>query len=79
METSSRKGLLVSYSETLKAYIAYILERWKTIASGDVKFEEEFAYRKVHEFIPMIEDEEQEAPKVEPGSPKTLIVFNLGP
>jgi hypothetical protein len=39
--------------------------------SRDVKFEEDFASRKSHEPIPVTEDEEQEALKVEPGSPVT--------
>jgi hypothetical protein len=69
LEPSNKKGLFVSYNETSKAYKVYILEKRKTIVSKDVKFEEDFASRKSHEPIPMIRDEEQEAPKVEPGSP----------
>jgi hypothetical protein len=41
------------------------------MVSRDVKFEEEFAYRKSHEPILVIEDEGLEAPKVEPRSPVT--------
>jgi len=37
--------------------------------SKDAKFEEDFEIRKSHEPLPVIEDEEQEALKVEPGSP----------
>jgi hypothetical protein len=37
--------------------------------SRDVKFEEDFASRKSHEPIPMTEDEEREALKVNLGSP----------
>jgi hypothetical protein len=40
----------------------------------DVKFEEYFASNKSHEPIPMIEDEEHEALKVEPRSPMTYKV-----
>jgi hypothetical protein len=69
LEPSSRKGLFVGYSATSKAYKVYILEQRKTIVSRDVKFEEDFACRKSHEPIPMTEDEEQEALKVEPRSP----------
>lgn len=34
----------------------------------DVKFEEDFASKKSHEYILAMEDEEQEAAKVEPNS-----------
>ena len=37
--------------------------------SKDVKFEENFESKKSHEHVPMRDDEEQEAPKVEPMSP----------
>jgi hypothetical protein len=48
-----------------------ILVQRKKVVSRDVKFEEDFASRKSHEPIPVIEDEEQEAPKVEPESPQS--------
>jgi hypothetical protein len=41
--------------------------RGRQVVSRDVKFEEDFASRKSHEPIPVAEDEEQEAPKVELG------------
>jgi hypothetical protein len=69
LEPSSKKGLFVGYSETSKAYKVFIPKQRKTIVSKDVKFEEDFASRKSHEPIPVAEDEEQEASKVEPGSP----------
>ena len=78
LEPSSMKRLFVSYSETSKAYKVYILEQRKTLTSRDVKFEEDFASRKSHEPIPVIEDEEQEASKFEPRSPKTLTISSLG-
>ena len=71
LEPSSKKGLFVGYTETSKSYKIYIRGERKTIVSKDVKFEEEFASKKSHKPIPVIEDEEQEAPKVEPGSPTT--------
>jgi hypothetical protein len=71
LEPSNRKGLFVGYSETSKAYKVYIPEQRKTVVSRDVKFEEDFASRKSHEPIPVTENEEQEALKVEPGSPKS--------
>jgi hypothetical protein len=37
----------------------------RQFVSMDVKFKEDFASRKSHEPIPVTEDEEQEAPKVE--------------
>jgi hypothetical protein len=42
--------------------------------SMDVKFEEDFASRKSHEPIPVIEDQAFEALKVKPGSPMTCRV-----
>jgi hypothetical protein len=71
LEHSKRKGLFVGYNETPKAYRVYIPEQRKTVVSKDVKFEEAFASRKSHEPVTSIEDEEQEALKVEPGSPLT--------
>jgi hypothetical protein len=58
LEPFNKKGLFVGCSETSKAYKVYILEKRKTIVSRDVKFEEDFASRKSHEAIPLIEDEE---------------------
>ena len=58
MEPSNKKGLFVGYSETSKSYKIYIVGERKTIVSRDVKFEEDFALRKSHEPIPVIEDEE---------------------
>jgi hypothetical protein len=78
LEPSSRKGLFVGYGETSKAYRVYIPEQRKTVVSRDVKFKEDFASKKSHEPIPMTENKPQEAPKVEPGSPKTPAVFNSG-
>jgi hypothetical protein len=68
LEPSSEKGLFVDYNETLKDYKVYIPNKRKTLVSRDVKFEEGFASRKSHDLIPVIVDEEKEAPKVEPGS-----------
>lgn len=56
----------MGYSETSKAYKAYILELRKTVVSVDVKLEEDFASRKCHEPIPVTKDDEQQTPKVEP-------------
>jgi hypothetical protein len=78
LEPSSRKGLFVGYSETSKAYKVYIPEQRKTVVSRDVKFEEDFASKKSHEPIPVTENEEQEAPKVEPRSPKTPTISSSG-
>jgi hypothetical protein len=61
----------VGYSEISKAYRIYIPEKRKIVVSKDVKFEEDFASRKSHEPILVTKDEEQEALKVEPGSPRT--------
>jgi hypothetical protein len=72
LEPSYRKGLFVGYSETSKAYKVYIPKQRNTVVSKDVKFEEDFISRKSHEPTPMAEDEQQEAPKVELGSPRFL-------
>jgi hypothetical protein len=73
LEPSNKKGLFVGYSETSKVYRDYILEHKKTIVSRDVKFEEDISSWNSHEPTLVAEDEEQEAPKVEPGSP---VVFS---
>jgi hypothetical protein len=78
LEPFSRKGLFVGYCETSKAYRVYIPEQRKIVVSRDVKFEEDFASRKSHEPIPVIEDEEHEASKVEPWSPKTQTISSSG-
>jgi len=62
----------VGYNEASKAYKVFIPDQRKTVVSRDVKFED-FASRKSHEPIPVIKDEEQEAPNAELGSPTTYI------
>jgi hypothetical protein len=57
------------HSETSKAYKVYITEQRKTVVSKDIKVKEDFASRKSHEPITMTKDEDQEATKLEPGSP----------
>jgi hypothetical protein len=69
LDPSRRKCLFVGYNETSKAYRVCILEQRKIMVRRDVKFEKDFASRKSHESISVIEDEEQEAWKVELGSP----------
>ena len=64
MEPSNRKGLFVGYIETSEANKIYIPGERKTIVSKDVKFGEDFASKKSHKPIPVIEDEEQESTKV---------------
>ena len=46
------------------------------IVSNDVKLEEDFAFRKLHEPILVTKDEEQETLKVEIGSPKIKNSFH---
>jgi hypothetical protein len=75
LEPSNKKGLFVGYRETSKSYRIYFPTQRKTIVSKDVKFEENFASRKSHEPILVTNDEEEEAPKVDPRSPMT---FNAG-
>jgi hypothetical protein len=62
---SGKKGIFVGYNETSKAYMIFIPMQRKTIVRRDVKFEENLASRKSHELPPVVEDEEQEAPKGE--------------
>jgi hypothetical protein len=69
LEPSNKNGLFVGYSETSKASRVFIPKQRKTIVCQDVNFEEDFASKKSHEPIPVAEDEEQEAPKVETRSP----------
>jgi hypothetical protein len=57
----------MGYSETSKAYRTYIPQQRQILVRGDGKFEQDFALKKSHESIPMIEDEKQEVLKVEPG------------
>lgn len=76
LEPSSKKSFFLGYNETSKPCKVYIPEQRKTVVSRDVKFEEDFAFRKSLEPIPVTEDEEQEAPKVEPRSPKTPAVVS---
>ena len=71
LEPSSRKGLFVGYGETSEAYKVYVPKFRNIVVSKDVRFEEDYAYRRSHETISIIEDEEQEALKVEPESPMT--------
>jgi hypothetical protein len=68
LDPSSKKGLFVGYNETSKDYMVFIPGKRNIVVSEDVKVEEEFASRKSHEPIPVIDDEEQETLKVEPGS-----------
>lgn len=77
LEPSNRKGLFLGYNETSKAYAIYILELRKTVVSKHVKFEG-FASREAHEPIPMIKNEEREAPNVDSWSPKTPAVSSSG-
>ena len=46
MDPSGQKGLLVGYSETLKAYRVYIPARKRIILSRDVQFDEDRALRR---------------------------------
>jgi hypothetical protein len=70
-EEKRTKGMFVGYNETSEAYKIFIPAQQRTVVSRDVKFEEDFASRKSHETLPVTEDEEQEAPKVESRSSST--------
>ena len=74
MGPSRKKGLFSIYSETSRAYKIYILVERKKVVNRDVNFKENFASKKYHVHIPIIEDGERETSKFEPMSPMT---FNL--
>jgi hypothetical protein len=63
LEPSRRKVMFVGYSETSKAYQIYIPGQRHVEISWDVRFEEDFAFRRSRET--KTGGEEQEAPKVE--------------
>ena len=46
LDSSGEKGLLVGYSETLKAYRVYIPARKRIIVSRDVQFDDDRALRR---------------------------------
>jgi hypothetical protein len=46
LQPSKERGILVGYSEDLKAYRVFLLDQRKTVVSRDVKFEENLASRK---------------------------------
>jgi hypothetical protein len=46
IEPTTKKGILVRYSETLKAFRIYIPSLRKTIVRRDVRFEEDKAFRR---------------------------------
>ena len=61
----------VGYIDTSTDYRVFIPYHRNTIISRDVNLKEDFSYINSHNHIPMIEDEEREALKVEHGSPTT--------
>jgi hypothetical protein len=71
LDPSNRKGSFVGYIDTSTDYRVFIPYHRNTIISRDVNLKEDFSYINSHNHIPMIEDEEREAPKVEHGSPTT--------
>jgi transposase InsO family protein len=60
LEPSGKKGILVGYSDSSKAYRIYILEQHKIEVRRDIMFNERMAFRKSIEEI--IEEEEIEEP-----------------
>jgi hypothetical protein len=63
LEPSGKKGILVGYNESFKAYKIYIPEQHKVEVSRDVTFNEKMAFKKSIEET--IEEEEYEEPKEE--------------
>ena len=49
MEPTAEKGIFVGYDETAKAFRIYLPSQRKVVVRRDVKFEEEWAFRKLRE------------------------------
>jgi hypothetical protein len=64
-QKSSMRGVFVGYNETSKDYRIFSPTQRMTMASQDVKFEEDLASRKSHETLLVTKDEEWEPLKVE--------------
>jgi hypothetical protein len=63
LEPSGKKGIIVGYNESSKAYRIYILEQNKVEVNRDVTFNEKMAFKKSIEET--IKEEEHEEPKEE--------------
>lgn len=70
LEPTAKKGILVGYSETSKAYRVYIPTLRKTMVRRDVKFEEERALQKPNNLM----NEGEQSPTIEAAQfPQTSI------
>ena len=49
LEPIAEKGIFVGYSETSKAFRIYIPAQRRVVVRGDVKFEEDWAFRRLWE------------------------------
>ena len=49
MELTAEKGIFVGYDETSKAFCIYLPSQRKVVVRRDVKFEEEWTFRKSKE------------------------------
>ena len=58
LEPTAKKGIFVGYAETAKAFRIYLPSQRKVVVRRDVKFEEEWAFRKSRE----LEQGQQQAP-----------------
>jgi hypothetical protein len=60
LDPSGRKGTIVGYNESLKAYWIYILFQRQIEVSSDVIFEEEIVFRRSREYHMEIDSEKKE-------------------
>ena len=58
-EPSGEKGIFVGYNETSKAYRVYIPTLGKTVVKRDVWFDESRAFKKSHDTIPVVAENEE--------------------
>ena len=49
LEPTAEKGIFVGYDETAKAFCIYLPSQRKVVVRRDVKFEEEWAFKKSRE------------------------------
>jgi hypothetical protein len=66
LQPSGERGILVGYSEDLKAYKVFFLDQHKIVVSQDVKFEENLASRKSQDLPTAAEGPQEVGSKDEP-------------
>jgi transposase InsO family protein len=66
LQPLEERGILVGYSEDLKAYRVSLTDQWRTVVSRDVKFEENLAPRHSQDLPTVVEGAQEVDPKDEP-------------